>query len=213
VNSVRAVAEAFHQIQNPPRAWVQASGIGFYGDCGDRLCNENTPHGSDNLSEICRHWESAFDSAGMPKTRRVILRIGIVLGNEGGGLPVMARLTKWFLGGTAGGGGQYFSWIHIADLTRMFIEAIDRGELSGTFNAVAPNPVTNAEFMRELRHALHRPWSPPAPEWAVWIGARLMKTESSFALTSCRCAPKRFLEAGFKFQFPGLPSAMKQLYN
>jgi hypothetical protein len=67
--------------------------------------------------------------------------------------------------------------------------------------------------MRELRRALHRPWSPPAPEWAVRIGARLIKTESSFALTSCRCTPKRFLEAGFKFQFPELPGALKNLFG
>jgi hypothetical protein len=213
VNSVRAIAAAFHQIQNPPRVWVQASGIGFYGDCGDRLCDENTPQGSGNLPEICQHWESAFDSAETPQTRRVILRIGVVLGNGGGGLPVMARLTKCFLGGTAGGGRQYFSWIHIADLTRMFIEALEHDELSGTFNAVAANPVVNAEFMGELRRALHRPWSPPAPEWAVKLGSRLMGTEPSLALAGCRVAPKRFLEAGFKFQFPELSGALKNLFG
>ncbi len=212
VNSVHAIATAFHQIQNPPHIWVQASGSGYYGDCGDRLCDENTPNGSDNLSEICRQWENAFDSAETPKTRRVILRIGIVLGNNGGGLPVMASLTRGFLGGTAGSGRQYFSWIHIADLTRMFLEAIECENVSGTFNAVAPRPVMNAEFMRELRRAMHRPWSPPAPEWAVRIGARLMKTESSFALTSCRCAPKRFLEAGFQFKFAELRQALKDIY-
>ncbi|HSY74671.1 MAG TPA: TIGR01777 family oxidoreductase [Dongiaceae bacterium] len=213
VNSVCTIAAAFRQIQNPPRVWVQASGIGFYGDCGERLCDESTSGGSDNLSEICQQWESAFNSVEMPKTRRVILRIGVVLGNGGGGLPVMARLTKWFLGGTAGSGRQYFSWIHLADLTRMFVESIERENMSGIFNAVAPNPKKNAEFMRELRRTLHRPWSPPAPEWAVRIGARFMKTEPSFALTSCRCEPKRFIESGFKFQFPELRHALKNLYE
>jgi uncharacterized protein (TIGR01777 family) len=213
VNSVRVIASAFECANVPPRVWVQASGIGFYGNCGERLCDENTSNGSDNLSKICQQWESAFNSAATPNTRRVVLRIGVVLGNGGGGLPVMAKLTKWFLGGTAGNGGQYFSWIHLADLTRIFVEAIENENVSGTFNAVAPNPMTNREFMRELRHALRRPWSPPAPEWAVRIGARLMHTEPAFALTSCRCEPRRFLEAGFKFQFPDLRGALKNLYE
>jgi uncharacterized protein (TIGR01777 family) len=213
VNSVHAIAAAFHHVQDPPQIWVQAGGIGFYGDRKEQLCDESTPNGSDNLSQVCQQWENAFNSTEMPKTRRVILRIGIVLGNGGGGLPVMARLTNCFLGGTTGSGRQYFSWIHLADLTRMFIEAIECENVSGIFNAVAPEPVMNSEFMRELRRALHRPWSPPAPEWAVRIGARLMKTESSFALTSCRVAPKRFLKAGFKFQFPELSGALKNLFG
>jgi NAD dependent epimerase/dehydratase family enzyme len=94
----------------------------------------------------------------------------------------------------------------------MFIEAIERDELTGTFNAVGPNPVTNREFMRELRRALHRPWTPPAPEWAVKFSSRLMGTEPSLALTGCRVAPKRFFEAGFQFKFAELDPALKDLY-
>jgi uncharacterized protein (TIGR01777 family) len=213
VNSVRVMAAAFQCANIPPRAWIQASGIGFYGDCGERLCDENMSNGSDNLSKICQQWESAFNSTATPNTRRVVLRIGVVLGNGGGGLPVMAKLTRCFLGGTAGSGRQFFSWIHLADLTRMFVEVIENENTSGTFNAVAPNPMTNKNFMSELRSALHRPWSPPAPEWAVRIGARLMQTEPAFALTSCRCEPKGFLEAGFKFQFPELRDALENLYE
>ena len=99
----------------------------------------------------------------------------------------------------------------IADLVQMFVAAIENQNLSGTFNAVAPNPVTNAEFMRELRRALHRPWSPPAPEFAVRLGARLMGSEPSLALVSQRCAPKRFAEAGFGFQYPQLAPALTDL--
>jgi uncharacterized protein (TIGR01777 family) len=138
-----------------------------------------------------------------------MLRIGFVLGREGGALPVLARLTKWFLGGSAGNGKQFISWIHIQDLTRMFSESIGRKDLAGTFNAVGPDPVTNGEFMRELRRALHRPWSPPAPVWAVKLGAQLMGTEPSLALEGCRVVPKRFLEVGFQFQFPELGGALK----
>jgi uncharacterized protein (TIGR01777 family) len=213
VNSVRAIEAAFLHVKIPPRAWVQASAVGFYGDAGNILCDENSPNGSDNLAEICGQWEAAFDSANFPKTRRVLLRVGFVLGRDGGALPVLEKLTKWFLGGTVGSGKQFISWIHIADLTRMFMEAIEREKLSGMFNASAPNPVTNREFMRELRRTLHRPWSPPAPEFAVRFGSRLMKSEPSLALAGCRVAPKRFLEAGFRFRFPDLREALKNLYE
>jgi uncharacterized protein len=213
VNSVRAIALAFNHVKNPPRVWVQASAIGFYGDHGDFLCDENTLNGSDYLAKICRDWETTFLSVDAPKMRKVLLRIGFVLGHDGGALPVLAKLTKWFLGGTAGSGKQFISWIHLADLTRMFVEAVEREKLFGIFNAVAQNPVTNKEFMRELRHVLHRPWSPPAPKWAVKLGARLMKSDPSLALTGCRASPKRFLQSGFEFQFTDLRAAFKNIYE
>lgn len=213
VNSVRAIVAAFDHVKNPPRVWIQAGAIGFYGDQKERVCDENSPPGNDVLAEVCRQWEAAFNSAGTPKTRRALLRIGFVLGREGGALPVLSRLTRWFLGGTVGGGKQFISWIHLADLTQMFMSAIENENLSGTFNATAPGPVTNAEFMRELRRALHRPWSPPVPGFAVKLGSRLMQSEPSLALAGCRVVPGRFLEAGFQFQFPDLPGALKNLYE
>ncbi|HVU07711.1 MAG TPA: TIGR01777 family oxidoreductase [Verrucomicrobiae bacterium] len=213
VNSVRAIAYAFEHIKTPPQVWVQASAVGFYGDTGDKLCDETSPNGSDNLAEVCRQWENTFNSVNLPKTRKVLLRIGFVLGRSGGALPVLEKLTKRFLGGTAGDGEQFISWIHLADLTQMFLETIERENYLGIFNAVGPNPVTNAEFMGELRSVLHRPWSPPAPAWAVKLGSRLMKSEPSLALASCRVTPKRFLETGFQFQYAQLPDALKNLYQ
>jgi uncharacterized protein (TIGR01777 family) len=213
VNSVRAIATAFENVKIPPRVWVQAGAIGFYGDPKEKICDENSTAGNDALAGICRQWEDAFNSANAPKTRKVLLRIGFVLGHNGGALPVLERLTKWFLGGRAGNGRQFISWIHITDLARIFAEAIEREDLSGAFNAVAPNPVTNKILMRELRRALHRPWSPPAPEFAVRIGSWLMKSEPSLALAGCRAAPKRFLDGGFQFQFPDLRGALKNLYE
>jgi NAD dependent epimerase/dehydratase family enzyme len=117
---------------------------------------------------------------------------------------MLANLTRWFLGGAAGNGKQYISWIHLADLTQMFLQAIEpENYFDGTYNAVSPNPATNAEFMRALRHNFYRPWCPPAPAWAVKLGSRLTQTEPSLALDGCRCAPKRFLEAGFNISIPG----------
>lgn len=211
VNSVRAIAAAIGQVKNPPRAWVQASAVGFYGDAGDAVRDENSFAGADALAEVCRQWEAAFAAADVPRTRKITLRIGVVLGRDGGALPVLAKMTRFFLGGAAGSGRQYISWIHIADLTAMFAAVVADEKLSGVFNAVAPDPVTNAEFMRELRHALRRPWSPPAPEFAVKLGARLTGSEGSLALVSQRCAPKRFLEAGFKFRFVDVAAALNDL--
>jgi uncharacterized protein (TIGR01777 family) len=211
VNSVNALAAALAQVKTPPRVWVQSSAIGFYGDTKDNLRDETSPAGNDSLAGICRQWEAAFNSALTPATRKVALRIGFVLGRENGALPVLSKLTKCFLGGAVGSGRQYISWIHLADLVKIFVAAIEDEKFAGTFNAVAPNPVTNAEFMRELRRALDRPWSPPAPVFAVKIGSRLLGSEASLALVSQRCSAKKILAAGFDFQFPELRGALENL--
>ena len=211
VDSVNAVAAAIASTNVRPRVWVQASAIGFYGDTQDRLADESAPNGQDTLAQICREWEAAAAAAKTPDTRQVTLRIGFVLGRAGGALPVLTKLTKFFLGGAVGNGRQFISWIHLADLVQMFVAAVENEKLSGIFNAVAPNAVTNGEFMRELRRALHRPWSPPAPEFAVKLGARLMGSEPSLALVSQRCEPKRFREMGFQFQFSELRGALAEL--
>jgi uncharacterized protein len=212
VNAVQTIAAAIGHVTRPPRLWVQASAIGFYGDCGDAILDERSPNGSGALAGICRQWESAFESARISQTRKVLLRIGVVLGRDGGALPVLARLTRWFLGGQAGNGKQFVSWIHLKDLTQMFWECNRRADLTGTFNAVAPGPVTNKEFMRQLRQALRRPWSPPAPGLAIRMGARLMGTEASLALEGCRVLPKRFAEARFQFQFPEIEGALNAIF-
>ena len=213
VSAVQTIAAGIAHVTKPPRVWVQASAIGFYGNSGDVQLDEKSPNGADTLAGICQQWETAFHSADVPQTRKVLLRIGVVLGRDGGALPVLARLTRWFLGGRAGNGKQFISWIHLADLTRMFLESINRPDLAGTYNAVAPAPVTNKEFMRQLRRTLHRPWSPPAPGLAIKFGTWMMGTEASLALDGCRALPKRFLEAGFKFQFPDLAGALKEIEN
>jgi hypothetical protein len=212
VNPVRAIAGGIFHVQRPPRLWLQAGAIGFYGSRHDEWCNERTSCGPGRLAEVCRRWEETFFSANTPKTRRILFRIGIVLGPDGGALAVLANYARWFLGGRVGSGRQYLSWIHITDLVRMFQQAlVFDNYLAGTYNAVAPAPATNAEFMRELRRALYRPWGPPVPAWMVKLSCRLTQTEASLALDGCRCAPKRFLESGFEYQFPDLPGALKDI--
>lgn len=211
VNSVKTIAAAFGHVKVPPRIWVQASAVGFYGDTRDVARDESSPAGNDTLANICRQWEAAFTAASVPQTRKVTLRIGFVLGRNGGALPMLSKMTRWFLGGAAGSGRQYVSWVHMADLTAMFLTTVTNEKLSGTFNAVGPNAVTNAQFMRALRRTLHRPWSPPAPEFAVKLGARMMGSEASLALASQQCVPKRFLETGFRFRFTDVAPALNDL--
>lgn len=210
-DSVRALARAVAGAAPPPSVWVQASAVGFYGDTSQAACDENAPAGTDALARICERWEGEFRAADLPQTRKVILRNGLVLGRGGGALPVLARMTRWFLGGAAGTGRQYISWIHLSDLTAVFAKVVEDSNFSGVYNAVAPQPATNADFMRALRRALHRPWSPPVPALAVKLGARFMGSEGSLALVSQRCVPDRLLAAGFRFQFAQVSAALHNL--
>jgi uncharacterized protein len=213
VDSVRVLGDAITKCAVPPKTFLQASGVGYYGDTGDRIADEDSPPGDDFPAEVCRQWEGAFSALELPTTRKMILRLGVVLGRDGGALPMLEKLTRWFLGGAVGNGRQFISWIHIADIVQMFASAIEQSELMGAFNACSPEPVTNADFMRQLRRALHRPWSPPVPAPFAKTGAWLMGTDGDLALTSCRCVPRRFLEHGFDFQFPSLRDALANLYS
>jgi uncharacterized protein (TIGR01777 family) len=212
VDSVRVLGQAVGRSSQPPRAFVQSSGISIYGDTGDRWCDENAPPSDDFLARVCQLWEEAFEKVNSLGMRKSVLRIAPVLSPNGGFLTLLGGLTRWFLGGHIGDGRQFISWIHIADVSQMFLWAIERNEIAGIFNATTPYPVTNAELMRELRCALHRPWSPPVPKWALPIGSRLMGTEASLAVTSCRTAPKHFVQSGFTFEFPELRQALANIY-
>lgn len=213
VDSVHVLGEAIARCAVSPKVFVQSSGVGYYGDTGDRIADESAPPGNDFPAEVCRQWEGAFDALELPATRKVVLRLGVVLGRDGGALPMLEKLTRLFLGGAVGNGRQFVSWIHVDDLVRMVAAAIDRAGLTGIFNATSPQPVSNAELMRGLRHALHRPWSPPVPAPFARVGAWLMGTDGDLALTSCRCVPRRFLEHDFDFRFPTLPAALANLYH
>ncbi|MDB6139862.1 MAG: epimerase [Verrucomicrobiaceae bacterium] len=213
VDSVHVVGDAIRRCARPPAVWVQTGSLAYYGDPGGRECDEEAPAGEGIPAETCVRWERAFADSPTPGTRRVWLRISFVLGRSGGALPLLERLTRLFLGGSVGHGRQYISWIHELDMMRLFLRAIDEPDMRGVYNATGPSPVPNAGFMRELRRALHRPWSPPTPAWAVPIGCWFMGTEPVLALTGRRGIPRRLLREGFTFQHPCLPEALAHLYQ
>ena len=211
VGSVGALGRAVSECAEPPEVFVQAASLAVYGDAGRRICDEGAPAGRGFPVEVCLRWESAFDSLELPATRKVLLRIGFVLGRGGGALPLLARLARFYLGGTVGEGHQYISWVHVRDFCRLVLWAVERRGAEGVYNATGPCPVTNAEFMCELRCALRRPWSPRVPVWLVRLGAFLLRTEPGLALEGRRCLPERLVEGHFKFIYTNLESALADL--
>jgi uncharacterized protein (TIGR01777 family) len=212
VDSVRAVASAIATSTAPAPVWVQASAVGIYGDAGDALCDETAPHGHDFMADVCEQWEAAFRAALMPETRGVVLRFGVVLGHEGGALPMLARLARAGLGGAVGSGRQYISWIHRDDMVAVVDRAIT-SRMTGPYNASNHVPETNAAFMKRLRQVVHRPWSPPAPAFAVKLGAYVLGVEPSAALHGQRCVPRRLDEEGFAFAHEDLSKSLRSLLS
>ena len=215
VNSVRAIAQACERCDEPPPVLVQAASLAIYGDPGDRICDEDSPHGAGFSVDVCEAWEGEFFADGAPGgARRVALRIGFVLGRDGGALGQLAKLARWFVGGAAGNGRQYISWVHLDDFSAMVRWAIENPGAEGAYNATGSTPVTNAGFMRALRAALGRPWAPPTPAWAVKLGARfIMHADASLALTGRRCVPRRLLEEGFVLQHHDLNATLRELLS
>jgi len=211
INAVRVMAEAINRCANPPPVLIQASTTAIYGDAGERWCDESSPLGDGVAVATATKWEDAFASHPTPRTRRVLLRISFVLGRNGGVLRMLATMTKWFLGGTVGNGRQYITWVHIDDLCRVVARAIDDESMRGLYNVASPTPVPNAGFMRELRRACRRPWSPPVPAWTVRIGCFILRTEPILALTGRRARAQRLADAGFTFEHQDLPKALGTL--
>jgi hypothetical protein len=220
--STRVVGEALARAARPPRVWLQAATATIYAHRFDAANDETTglldsggsefPDTWRFSTEVAKSWERAINEAETPRTRKVILRISIVMTPErGGAFDTLLGLVRWGLGGRNGSGRQYVSWIHGEDFTRAVVWLLEREDLSGPVNLAAPNPLPNAEFMRGLRAAWGQRIGLPATEWMIEIGTRLMRTESELVLKSRRVVPGRLLAGGFAFNFPTWPEAAKDL--
>ncbi len=204
-----ALAEGMAKARDPG-AFLSGSAVGYYGvSTGDAWLDEESSPGTDFLAELCVRWEAAADAARAAGVRVVHPRLGIVLGKEGGALKEMARPFRLHAGGPLGSGRQWVSWVHEEDVVLLVLRAIDDVAMSGVYNFVAPEPVTNRALSEAIAAALHTHARFPAPAFA--IKALLGSERATAILGGQRCSAKRLLGAGYAFRFTDVGAAMQDL--
>ena len=220
--STRVVGEAIARARRPPRVWLQSSTATIYAHRYDAANDERsgvlggeesgTP-GSWRFSiDVAKAWEAAFEEPITTGTRKVALRSAITLSPDpGGAFDLLVGLVRRGLGGSAGDGRQFMSWVHYEDFVSAVLWLIDRQDIDGIVNVASPHPLPNADFMRVLREAYGVPFGLPAREWMLEIGAAFMRTETELILKSRRVVPRRLLECGFTFTFPEWTQAAADL--
>lgn len=209
--STRALVGELRTLASKPRVWVAASAVGYYGDRGDEILTEASAQGAGFLAELARDWESESLRAAELGVRVVITRNGAVLARQGGFLRKILPVFRLGVGGRVGPGTQWFPWIHIQDEVALIRHAIASEGVSGVINAVAPEPVTNRELTAALGEVLSRPTVLAAPAFALRLAMGGMADE--LLLGSQRVMPVRTLEHGFKFKYPLLRAALKNLLD
>jgi uncharacterized protein (TIGR01777 family) len=222
VESTRVVGDAIARATRPPRVWLQASTATIYAHRFDGPNDEqsgvlggeesNAPRSWRFSIDVARAWERAFDEAVTMKTRKVALRSAMTLSADAGGVfDTLLGLVRRGLGGSAGSGRQFMSWVHYEDFVAAVRWLIMHHDIDGIVNIASPNPLPNAEFMHVLRTAYGVPFGLPAQDWMLEVGAALMRTETELVLKSRRVVPRRLLEHGFRFTFPIWSDAARDL--
>lgn len=222
VQSTRAIGEAVAGASRPPRLWLQASTATIYAHRYDAANDEATGQiGGDEPGvpaswrfsiEVAKAWEQAFQQVVPARTRGVLLRSAMTMSPERGGVfDALISLVRRGLGGPAGDGRQFVSWIHDQDFVAVIRWLIDHDAIDGVVNVAAPGPLPNAAFMSALRRAAGVSFGLPATRWMLEIGAVFMRTETELLLKSRRVVPGRLLEQGFEFRFPAWPAAARDL--
>lgn len=209
VGATRLLVDALGRMDRPPSVLVSASGSGFYGETGDRVADEDARQGQGFLAELCRQWEAEAIRASEFGIRVVCLRTGVVLTPNGGALGRLLPIFKAFLGGPAGNGSQWMSWISIDDHLAIIEHMLARTEWNGPVNAVSPTPVRNALFSSELGRVLGKPSAFPVPAFVLKLLFGEMARET--ILASSRLRPRRLVDSGFQFQHPTVTKALEHL--
>lgn len=210
VRAGEAFVEAFQKVTPRPRIYLQASGVGYYGPRGLEALNEDSPAGSDFLAKLAQEWENSSRLMDALGVRRVILRTGLVLDARGGVLPLMALPARLFAGGPLGDGKQGISWIHLKDEISAIRFLLQNDKARGAFNLTAPNPLSNADFLRALANNLRRPYWLPAPAFALRLALGEM---SELLLTGQYALPQKLVNLGFAFRFESVHDAFKDLFH
>ena len=210
VQGTRRLVEGIAAATVKPRVLVSASAIGFYGDTGEGIVDEDSRAGTGFLSDVAQAWEAEALKAEALGVRVVRLRIGFVLGRDGGAMKLIGSVFRAGLGGRLGSGRQWMSCIGVDDLAAMVMECLHDDSISGPMNAVMPEPVTNAEFTKAVSRAVHRPAFLPAPAFALRL---LLGDLSHLMLDSQRVVPGRFAGHGFRYRFDSVGSAMEEMFR
>lgn len=208
VLGTRSIAEGFARASRPPRVLVSASGVGYYGNTGDREVDENSPPGTGFLADVCRAWEAEAEK--VRNARVAVLRIGLVLGVDGGTMRRILPVFRAGLGGRLGSGRQWMSCVHIDDVVRMALWVLENERLRGPFNAVMPHAVTNADFTRILAGALRRPAILPAPAFVL---RAVLGDMSSLLLDSSRVRPANAEKHGYRYEFNDVTDAIDEIVH
>lgn len=218
VEATLALGRGVRAVAAPPPIWVQMSTAHIYGDPPEVVCDEDSPTGYGLAPRVGAAWEDAFRTAVLPTQRAVVLRTSFVIGRDrgagGGAIARLRTLARFGLGGRVGSGAQGMSWIHEADMNSLFDRALFNPQMQGIYVASAPNPVSQREFMRELRRAMKMPIGLPAAAWMVNIGAPLlMRTDPELALYGRYVVSRRLRDEGFEFRFSTLRAALADLFQ
>ncbi|MEI2277077.1 TIGR01777 family oxidoreductase [Paenarthrobacter ilicis] len=212
VLTTRTLGRAVAACAEPPRTWINSSTGTIYRHAEDSPQSELSGElGSGFSVDVARAWEDELEAAVVPNTRKVPLRIAIVLGPGGGVMGPFRNLARLGLGGHMGPGTQKFSWIHVEDLFRTVLFIHASPELSGPVNAATPYPVDNRELMAMVRQSMRVPFGIPTPAWLLEAGAVLIRTQTELVLKSRWVEPRKLLDAGFAFQHPSLAGALNHL--
>ena len=206
VIGTRNLLAGLRSLERKPRVVVSASAVGYYGDRGDEVLDETSPPGSGFLADVCREWEQEAHAAETLGCRVVCVRIGIVLDAHGGALPRMVTPFRFGAGGRLGSGRQWMPWVHIEDVVGLLLYAAHTAGLHGALNAVAPAPVTNAEFTRALGHVLHRPAFMRVPRAALRLA---FGAKSEIVMASQRVLPRAAQRSGYSFRHVALEGALR----
>jgi uncharacterized protein (TIGR01777 family) len=206
----RALVSAIETASRRPKVFLQISGINHYGLRGEDISDESTPAADDYLAQLTVRWEAATQPVEELGVRRIVARAAVVLAKKGGLFPLMALPVRLFFGGKLGNGTQAMPWIHVADLVRAMSFLLQNETSGGPYNLIAPSPTSNAEFMREVAHALHRPYWFHVPKFLL----KMPLGEMSVLITEGRYSrPRRLLEEGFEFKFPTIEKALENIYS
>lgn len=212
LESTRVLGEAIELVTTKPKVWINSASATIYAHSLEQANSESNHKIGEGFSvNVCQQWEQSFFDFNHLPLRQVALRTTIVLGKDGGAFPVMAKMTRWLLGGTQGKGNQMISWIHIEDFNRAVDHVLEQKEINGVINIGSPNPIRNRDFMKKLRKACKRPFGLPATKGMLELGARIIKTETELILKSRFIEPERLKKSGFNFNFPTIDDALTDL--